>query len=93
MDDAAKRPAPAGNPTPDPVVGADTDRPLTIGQVVAQLQTEFPDLSITKIRYLEDRQLRIRPGAKAATGSSVRPTSGGSGPYSLCSATSIYRLR
>lgn len=57
MDDAAKRLAPAGNPTPDPVVGADTDRPLTIGQVVAQLQTEFPDLSITKIRYLEDRQL------------------------------------
>jgi DNA-binding transcriptional MerR regulator len=32
-------------------------RPLTIGQVVAQLQPEFPDLSITKIRYLEDRKL------------------------------------
>ena len=30
---------------------------LTIGQVVAQLKHEFPDLSITKIRYLESRSL------------------------------------
>ena len=30
---------------------------LTIGQVVDQLKTDFPDLSITKIRYLEDRGL------------------------------------
>ncbi len=30
---------------------------LTIGQVVGQLKTEFPDLSITKVRYLEDRGL------------------------------------
>lgn len=30
---------------------------LTIGQVVGQLTQEFPDLSITKIRYLEDRGL------------------------------------
>jgi DNA-binding transcriptional MerR regulator len=30
---------------------------LTIGQVVAQLSQEFPDLSITKVRYLEDRGL------------------------------------
>jgi DNA-binding transcriptional MerR regulator len=30
---------------------------LTIGQVVAQLQPEFSDLSITKLRYLEDRGL------------------------------------
>ncbi|NLO28191.1 MAG: MerR family transcriptional regulator [Actinobacteria bacterium] len=30
---------------------------LTIGQVVARLQSEFPDLSISKIRYLEDRKL------------------------------------
>jgi len=33
------------------------DRLLTIGQVVAQLQAEFGDLSITKVRYLEDRGL------------------------------------
>lgn len=30
---------------------------LTIGQVVDLLKTDFPDLSITKIRYLEDRGL------------------------------------
>jgi DNA-binding transcriptional MerR regulator len=30
---------------------------LTIGQVVEQLKADFPDLSITKIRYLEDRGL------------------------------------
>jgi DNA-binding transcriptional MerR regulator len=30
---------------------------LTIGQVVGQLSADFPDLSITKIRYLEDRGL------------------------------------
>jgi DNA-binding transcriptional MerR regulator len=30
---------------------------LTIGQVVSQLSSEFPDLSITKVRYLEDREL------------------------------------
>lgn len=34
-----------------------SERLLTIGQVVAQLQPEFPDLSITKVRYLEDRGL------------------------------------
>ncbi len=34
-----------------------SDRPLTIGQVVALLRPEFPDLSITKVRYLEDRGL------------------------------------
>ncbi|MBN1320149.1 MAG: MerR family transcriptional regulator [Thermoleophilia bacterium] len=33
------------------------ERLLTIGQVVAQLHSEFPDLSISKIRYLEDRKL------------------------------------
>jgi DNA-binding transcriptional MerR regulator len=33
------------------------ERLLTIGQVVAQLKPEFPDLSITKVRYLEDRGL------------------------------------
>jgi DNA-binding transcriptional MerR regulator len=30
---------------------------LTIGQVVDQLRSDFPDLSITKVRYLEDRGL------------------------------------
>jgi DNA-binding transcriptional MerR regulator len=30
---------------------------LTIGQLVDQLKSDFPDLSITKVRYLEDRGL------------------------------------
>jgi DNA-binding transcriptional MerR regulator len=33
------------------------ERLLTIGQVVDQLRPEFSDLSITKVRYLEDRGL------------------------------------
>lgn len=33
------------------------ERLLTIGQVVRLLQDEFPDLSISKVRYLEDRGL------------------------------------
>jgi DNA-binding transcriptional MerR regulator len=32
-------------------------RPLTIGAVCRHLQDEFPDISISKIRYLEDRGL------------------------------------
>ena len=36
---------------------ARAERLLTIGQVVKLLQAEFPDLSITKVRYLEDRGL------------------------------------
>lgn len=34
-----------------------SDRLLTIGQVVDQLRADFVDLSITKVRYLEDRGL------------------------------------
>src|SRR5207247_3773377 len=33
------------------------DRPLTIGAVCRRLQDEFPDISISKIRYLEDQGL------------------------------------
>jgi DNA-binding transcriptional MerR regulator len=33
------------------------ERLLTIGKVVAELEAEFPGLSITKVRYLEDRGL------------------------------------
>lgn len=33
------------------------DRPLTIGAVCSRLQGEFPDISISKIRYLEDQGL------------------------------------
>lgn len=34
-----------------------TEQLLTIGQVVEQMRPDFPDLSITKVRYLEDRGL------------------------------------
>jgi DNA-binding transcriptional MerR regulator len=53
MKDAARRPARAG----DTVPAAEAERLLTIGQVVKLLQPDFPDLSITKLRYLEDRRL------------------------------------
>src|SRR5687767_6452516 len=33
------------------------DRPLTIGAVCRRLQPDFPDISISKIRYLEDQGL------------------------------------
>jgi DNA-binding transcriptional MerR regulator len=33
------------------------DRPLRIGEVVRRLSGEFPDISISKIRYLEDEGL------------------------------------
>ncbi|MFQ5426657.1 MAG: MerR family transcriptional regulator [Gaiellales bacterium] len=39
-------------------VSADRDgRPLTIGAVCRRLRDEFPDISISKIRYLEDQGL------------------------------------
>jgi DNA-binding transcriptional MerR regulator len=56
-----------------------SERLLTIGQVVEQLQGEFTDLSITKVRYLEDRGLL----------SPVR-TPGG---YRKYSAADVRRLR
>src|ERR1700754_1646605 len=52
---------------------------LTIGAVCKGLQTEFPDISISKIRYLEDQKL-ITP----------RRTPGG---YRLYTQSDIQRLR
>jgi DNA-binding transcriptional MerR regulator len=52
---------------------------LTIGAVCKGLQQEFPDISISKIRYLEDQKL-ITP----------RRTPGG---YRLYSASDVQRLR
>ena len=37
--------------------GEKRGRPLTIGAVCRRLQDEFPDISISKIRYLEDQGL------------------------------------
>lgn len=48
-------PAPAG---PEELEsGTSPERLLTIGQVVRELKAEFPELSISKLRYLEDRGL------------------------------------
>jgi DNA-binding transcriptional MerR regulator len=46
-------------PSNDPPVEPGSTAPdlLTIGQVVRQLQGDFPDISISKIRYLESRGL------------------------------------
>src|SRR5436305_7264872 len=52
---------------------------LTIGAVCKQLEREFPDISISKIRYLEDQKLL-----------SPRRTQGG---YRLYSAADVDRLR
>ena len=52
---------------------------LTIGAVCKGLQQEFPDISISKIRYLEDQKL-LTP----------RRTPGG---YRLYSSTDVSRLR
>ena len=55
------------------------ERPLTIGAVCRLLREEFPDISISKIRYLEDQKLL-----------SPRRTPGG---YRLYSAGDVARLR
>ena len=76
-----------GEPTvelPEPSAGQDeTRRPrqkaVTIGTVCKALQQEFPDISISKIRYLEDQKLL-----------SPRRTQGG---YRLYTQSDVQRLR
>ena len=67
--------APVG---PDPAPHG-TGKALTIGAVCKALSQEFPDISISKIRYLEDQKL-LTP----------RRTPGG---YRLYSSTDVSRLR
>jgi DNA-binding transcriptional MerR regulator len=55
------------------------ERPLTIGAVCRRLREEFPDISISKIRYLEDQGLLV-PGR----------TQGG---YRLFAESDVERLR
>ncbi|MGX6446958.1 transcriptional regulator FtsR [Patulibacter sp. S7RM1-6] len=75
-DDVHTGPAPSDPPAPAPVR---TGRPLTIGQVCKLLGGEFPDISISKIRYLEEQKL-LTP----------RRTSGG---YRLFTSEDVERLR
>ena len=55
------------------------ERPLRIGEVVRRLREEFPDISISKVRYLEDEGLLM-----------PRRTQGG---YRLFSEADLERLR
>ena len=67
---------------PTEVPDIDTDRPqksMTIGAVCKALAQEFPDISISKIRYLEDQKL-LTP----------RRTQGG---YRLYTPSDVVRLR
>src|SRR3712207_191376 len=73
-----------GRPGPPAAVepGGETpvrQKSLTIGAVCKQLEREFPDISISKIRYLEAQKL-LAP----------RRTQGG---YRLYSSTDVDRLR
>jgi DNA-binding transcriptional MerR regulator len=65
---------------PEPPKGAAiSPKALTIGAVCKQLEREFPDISISKIRYLEDQKLL-----------SPRRTQGG---YRLYTPADVGRLR
>ncbi len=69
---------------PTPVPG----KALTIGAVCKQLEREFPEISISKIRYLGCSP-RVAP--PAATGCSRPPTSRGCARSCASSATSSCR--
>src|SRR5256885_837649 len=64
---------------PEVPVRAERQKSLTIGAVCKQLEREFPDISISKIRYLEDQKL-LAP----------RRTQGG---YRLYAPADVSRLR
>jgi DNA-binding transcriptional MerR regulator len=67
---------------PDPAAAADQrprQKAVTIGSVCKALEQEFPDISISKIRYLEDQKL-VTP----------RRTQGG---YRLYTQSDVQRLR
>jgi DNA-binding transcriptional MerR regulator len=72
-------PGPAEPAEQQPPVRAERQKALTIGAVCKQLEREFPDISISKIRYLEDQKL-LAP----------RRTPGG---YRLYGAGDVDRLR
>ena len=66
-------------PAPEPATEPSGGKTLTIGAVTKALQAEFPDISISKIRYLEDQKL-LTPARTA-------------GGYRLYSAADVQRLR
>jgi DNA-binding transcriptional MerR regulator len=70
---------PAEPAAAEPPAERPRQKPVTIGAVCKALRQEFPDISISKIRYLEDQQL-LAP----------RRTQGG---YRLYTAADVQRLR
>src|SRR5271169_7150143 len=76
--DSAAVPA-GGGPAPGAGEAAKRPKSLTIGAVCKALAQEFPDISISKIRYLEDQKL-LAP----------RRTPGG---YRLYTQADVARLR
>jgi DNA-binding transcriptional MerR regulator len=64
---------------PDPAEEAPPAKAMTIGALCKALEVEFPDISISKIRYLEDQKL-LAPRRKP-------------GGYRLYSAGDVARLR
>ena len=68
------------------------EKALTIGAVCKQLEREFPDISISKIRYLEDQKL-LDAAAHAGRLPALRgrPTSTACARSCACSATSSCR--
>jgi DNA-binding transcriptional MerR regulator len=81
MNPSAQITAEVALPDPDPETAgrAGRQKTMTIGSVCKTLQQEFPDVSISKIHYLEDQKLL-----------SPRRTPGG---YRLYSANDVSRLR
>jgi len=80
MSTAAPSPSAAGDPPGEPWPrGVPRDPELSIGQVVDALCQEFPAVTVSKIRFLEDQGL-------------VRPVRSGSG-YRKYSRADVERLR
>jgi len=79
MSSAEVDSAVAGQSAPTAAAGPPPAKALTIGAVCKQLDREFPDISISKIRYLEDQKLL-----------SPRRTQGG---YRLYAPEDVDRLR
>ena len=80
-------------PRPDAVPAARPAGRLGIGEVVAALEAEFPGVTASKVRFLEERGL-VLPERTSAGYRRFRPEDGtGSGSSSPCSATTSCRSR
>ena len=78
---------------PSPARQAAGPELLSIGQVLARLSPEFPDLSPSKLRFLEERHLVTPSRTESGYRSSRRPISNGCASCSPCSATTTFRSR